>query len=102
MFVIRVFCNQGMSTSLVVNKMREAAKKAGEEADIAAFPINEIESHIKDADCVLLGPQVGYMKAKTQSFCQGKGIPADVIPMVDYGMCNGENIYKFAKKLAGK
>ena len=40
--VIRLFCAAGMSTSLLVTKMQEAAKEKGKEADIAAFPIQEI------------------------------------------------------------
>ena len=28
------------------------------------------------------------------------GVPVDVIPMQDYGMCNGMNVLKFAYKLA--
>lgn len=102
MLVIRLFCNQGMSTSLLVSKMREAAEKKGMEADIAAFPANEMADRIEGIDCALLGPQVGYMKGKAAAVCQPKGVPVDVIPMADYGMCNGEKVLQFAVKLAGK
>lgn len=102
MLTIRLFCNQGMSTSLLVNKMREAAAKKGIEVDIAAFPANEMEDRINGIDCALLGPQVGYLKAKATKTCGAKGVPVDVIPMTDYGMCNGEKVLAFAQKLAGK
>lgn len=102
MLVIRLFCNQGMSTSLLVSKMRDAAEKSGIEADIAAFPANELADRIQGIDCALLGPQVGYMKAKATTVCSAAGIPIDVIPMTDYGMCNGEKVLQFAIKLAGK
>lgn len=102
MLVIRLFCNQGMSTSLLVSKMREAAEKKGMEADIAAFPANEMADRIEGIDCALLGPQVGYMKGKAAAVCRPKGVPVDVIPMTDYGMCNGEKVLQFAVKLAGK
>ena len=36
MFKIRLFCAAGMSTSLLVTKMREAAKAMGMEADSEA------------------------------------------------------------------
>ena len=61
MLVIRLFCNQGMSTSLLVSKMNEAAEKQGLEVDIAAYPANEMDSRIDGVDCALLGPQVGYL-----------------------------------------
>lgn len=102
MFKIRLFCNQGMSTSLLVTKMREAAAKKGMEVDIAAFPANEMSDRIEGIDCALLGPQVGYMKKKAKQICDAKGVPVDVIPMADYGMCNGAGVLEFAAKLAGR
>ena len=36
-------CNQGMSTSMLVKKMREAAAKNGVDVQIDAYPISEIE-----------------------------------------------------------
>ncbi|MBR2804645.1 MAG: PTS sugar transporter subunit IIB, partial [Eggerthellaceae bacterium] len=39
MLVIRLFCAAGMSTSLLVRKMEEAAKAEGTEVDIVAYPV---------------------------------------------------------------
>ena len=102
MLVIRLFCNEGMSTSLLVQKMKEAAERRGDQTDIKAYPIHVIEQYIQGANCALLGPQVAYMKSKAAKACEKSGVPMDVIPMVDYGMCNGEKVLAFAKKLAGK
>lgn len=102
MLVIRLFCNQGMSTSLLVSKMKEAAEKQGVEVDIAAHPANEMENRLDGVDCALLGPQVGYLKSKAAKICEAKGVPLDVIPMIDYGTCNGEKVLDFAKALAQK
>ena len=49
-----------------------------------------------------LGPQVGYTLGKAKKICEPKGIPVEVIPMVDYGMMNGAKVLDFALKLAGK
>lgn len=100
--VIRLFCANGMSTSLLVNKMRESAKQEGMEADIQAFPIAELNSRLSGVDCALLGPQVAYKKAEAAKICSEAGVPVDVIPMMDYGTCNGKNVLQFAKNLAGK
>ena len=100
MLVIRLFCNEGMSTSLLVTKMRLAATNQGIDADIAAYPVSELADRIEGIDCALLGPQVAYLKDKAQKSCQSKGIPMDVIPMIDYGMCNGAKVLEFARKLA--
>ena len=102
MLIIRLFCNQGMSTSLLVAKMRESAEKQGLEADIAAFPANEMDDRVEGIDCALLGPQVGYLKNKAIKICEKYHVPVDVIPMADYGLCNGEKVLDFARKLAAK
>ena len=41
--VIRLFCAAGMSTSVLVKKMQEAAKEKGKDADIAIFSGNPME-----------------------------------------------------------
>ena len=98
--VIRLFCAAGMSTSLLVKKMEEAAKEKGKDVDIVAYPFTEMERVIEGVDVALLGPQVGYQLARAKEICDPKGVPVDVIPMQDYGMCNGMNVLKFAYKLA--
>ncbi len=100
MLTIRLFCAAGMSTSLLVRKMQEAAKERGIEADIVAYPVNEMEDRLDGVDVALLGPQVGFMKAQKQKAAASRGIPCDVIPMADYGMVNGKNVLDFALKLA--
>ena len=101
MLTIRLFCAAGMSTSLLVRKMIEAAEAEGTEVDIVAYPVGEMDQHLDGVDCALLGPQVGYMKAQMQKTAAAKGVPCDVIPMADYGMVNGKNVLAFAKKLIG-
>ncbi len=98
--IIRLFCAAGMSTSLLVSKMQEAAKEKGKDADIAAYPITELERMVEQIDVALLGPQVGFQLAKAKAVCEPKGVPVDVIPMNDYGMCNGMNVLKLAYKMA--
>lgn len=100
MLTVRLFCNQGMSTSLLVNKMKEAVVSDGLELDVAAYPASEFDERIKGIDVALLGPQVGYLKGKLEPVAKAAGVPMDVVPMVDYGMCNGANVLAFARKLA--
>ena len=102
MITIRLFCAAGMSTSLLVSKMKAAANGKGIEVDIEAFPEGQMDKRLDSVDVALLGPQVGYTIAKARKLCEPKGIPVDVIPMVDYGMMNGEKVLEFALKLSGK
>jgi PTS system cellobiose-specific IIB component len=97
--VINLFCAAGMSTSVLVKKMQEAAKEKGKDAQIAAYPFSEMDQHLDETDVALLGPQVGFNLGKAKEMCDPRGIPVDVIPSADYGMCNGMNVLKFAYKL---
>ncbi|BBK78093.1 PTS sugar transporter subunit IIB [Clostridium butyricum] len=96
MITIKLFCASGMSTSVLVNKMKDAAKAKGVEADIAAFPESQMDKHLESMDVALLGPQVGYRLANAKALCGPKGIPVEVIPMVDYGMMNGAKVLDLA------
>lgn len=53
-------CAAGMSTSLLVNRMKEAAETKEIEFQIEAHPIGQIEKYGEAADDILLGPQVRY------------------------------------------
>lgn len=102
MVTIRLFCAAGMSTSLLVNKMKEAAKAKEIEVDIEAFPEGQMDKHLDGVDIALLGPQIGYTIGKAKKVCEPLGIPVEVIPMIDYGMMNGGKVLDFALKLAEK
>ena len=103
MLKIRLFCAGGMSTSLLVRKMEAAAAEEGIEVDIIAHGVGSIDREIDDTvDCVLIGPQVGYQKAQVKKVCDQYGVPMEVIPMADYGMVNGKNVFALAKRLAAQ
>ena len=53
-------CAAGMSTSLLVNRMKEAAETKQIEFQIEAHPVGQIEKYGEAADVILLGPQVRY------------------------------------------
>ena len=93
---IKLFCSAGMSTGVLVKKMQEAAKKRGLDCFIAAYPEGELENHVDDCDVALLGPQVRFMIDKAKSVCEPKNVPVEVIPMMDYGMMNGEKVLDLA------
>ena len=89
---IVLICSAGMSTSLLVNKMKEYCEKVNYNANINAYGMAEIDQYVPDADIILLGPQVRFNLGKIQSQFPDKEI--QVIEMVDYGMMNGEKVMK--------
>ena len=102
MIKIRLFCAAGMSTSLLVNKIKAAAKEKGLEADIEAAGETKMNEETDGIDVALLGPQIRYKLSAAKKICDPKGVPVDVIPMTDYGTMNGKKVLEFALKLAGK
>ena len=55
---IVLFCAGGMSTSMMVKKMEASAKEQGYECTISAHALSEAQTYGKDADAILVGPQV--------------------------------------------
>lgn len=101
---IMLVCAAGMSTSLMVSKMKKSAEAKGIEADIFAISAGEADSYLaeKKVDVLLLGPQVRFMKAEFEKKVVPLGIALDVIQMTDYGMMNGEKVLDQALKLIDK
>ena len=90
----------GMSTSLLVTKMNNAAKEMGIEAEINALPVAECSSKIDEVDIVLLGPQVRFQKPVVEKLAKGR-IPVEVIDMRAYGLMDGKSILKSAVEKIG-
>lgn len=106
MKTIMLNCMAGMSTSLLVTSMDKEAKSEGFQADIFACPTSDALKHIKKEkiDCILLGPQVGYMRTDLEKQIKeiGKKIPLDVMDMQAYGTMNGKKILAQAKSMMNK
>lgn len=95
---ILLVCAAGMSTSLLVNKMKEAAKQKGVEVNINALPVSECGKVVDTVDIVLLGPQVRFQKPQVEALVKGR-IPVEVIDMRYYGTMNGQAILEKALEL---
>jgi PTS system cellobiose-specific IIB component len=96
---IVLLCAAGMSTSLLVSKMKQYAEKIGYEAEISAHPVAEASQRGAKADIIMLGPQVRYEQKKIESMVK---CPVVAIDMQDYGMMNGKNVVEMAKKILGE
>lgn len=96
---IMLVCAAGMSTSLLVLKMKKVVRDQRLDIDIVALPLTEVEDYAQThpVNLILLGPQVEYQLMYFQEIFQNK-IPIEVISMKDYGMMDGEKILILAKK----
>ncbi|MCI8701267.1 MAG: PTS sugar transporter subunit IIB [Turicibacter sp.] len=96
---ILLACSSGMSTSLLVNKMKEAAQSQGIQAEIWAVGQSEVEKEMEKADVLLFGPQMRFLKSKFAPKGQALNIPVEVIAPVSYGRCDGNAVLKQAIEL---
>jgi len=93
---ILLVCAGGMSTGLLMNKMKVYWQQQGKELSINAVGLGEYEDVYKDYDIIMVGPQVGYRLAQIKA---DTGLPCDIIPSFDYAIANCPNIMKLAEKL---
>lgn len=98
---IYLFCNAGMSTSMLASKMQGVADQHNIPVKVAAFPHYKLGDIIDTdrPDCILLGPQVKFMYDETVSRYGSENIPIAVIDAGAYGMMDGEKVLKTAIKL---
>ncbi|WP_302373346.1 PTS sugar transporter subunit IIB [Enterococcus asini] len=98
---IMLVCAAGMSTSMLVTKMQNAAKEKGLDAEILAVAASEADKKLasQTIDVVLLGPQVRFMAKQFQEKLEPLKIPVEVINMADYGMMNGAKVLEQAVQM---
>lgn len=96
---IVLFCSAGMSTSVMVRKMEEAAKAMNYDCKIAAYSVSEATTYGPDADIILLGPQIRFNLNKVRGLLPGKIV--EVIDMRAYGMLDGKGVINFVKQKLG-
>lgn len=89
-----------MSTSLLVEKMKQAAPDKGIDLTISARSVDDISENIADVNVILLGPQVRFKQKQVEKLVNKK-IPVGVIDMSAYGTMNGERVMEHAISILG-
>lgn len=80
-------CQLGMSSSLLIEKMKKAAKEIDIDLEVILCSINEAKNI--DADVIMLAPQVHYA---FDDLIQRK-IPIGKINIRHYGLIDGEAVF---------
>jgi cellobiose PTS system EIIB component len=93
---IILVCSAGMSTSMLVQRMRKAAEEKGITAVIHATSEADLVNHFDQTDVILVGPQVRYLAPKIREKAIPLGIQVEVIDSMAYGMMNGEKVFQQA------
>lgn len=95
---VYLFCNAGMSTSLLASKMQTVADSHKLPIEVKAFSDSKMDSVVQEfnPDVILLGPQIKYKFEETKAKYVGSGVPVEVIDLEDYGKVDGERVLKKA------
>lgn len=96
---IALICYAGMSTSLLVNRMKKVAVEEGLAVEIEAYSASEVHDVLDDANVILLGPQARYALDEVNSIAAPRQIPVAVIDNVLYGTMNAKGVLDKALQL---
>lgn len=99
---ILLACNLGMSTSLLVEKIKEEAKKQNIDAEVDAVPFDKVVLSADNTDILLLGPQVRYLVSKFKDQFGDKIPVIEAMNMSDYALLKADHILKDAMDLYNK
>ncbi|MFV0393036.1 MAG: PTS transporter subunit EIIC [Coprobacillaceae bacterium] len=90
---ILLCCAVGMSSSILVKTMRQAAKELGQDQyKIASVDIGQIARYISRVDMVLIAPQLAYEYDRISLLAKQYHIPVFVIDCDDYGNMDGKTV----------
>ena len=92
-------CVSGMSTSMLVNRMRAVAKENNVPVEIDAVGVEKFSEAIKTYDVALLGPQIKFKYDEFVKIAATVNKKVQVIDSVDYGKMDGKKVLSDAIKL---
>ena len=93
---IIIICAAGMSSSLIVEKMKAIAPEGTSvEYSVGMDAIRDLSGY----DVLLVGPQLRYKKDKIKEAADKANIPYGFIDMVQYGRVMAKEIYEQAVAL---
>lgn len=95
---ILLCCNAGMSSSILVKKIRDVAEKTGEDIEVSAVANASIKNEVGKWDVCLVGPQLIYA---VDSIHKQLNIPVASIESRLYAMADGAAVIEMAKKMLG-
>lgn len=95
---ILLCCNAGMSSSILVSKIREAGEKRGMDITIKAVANSSIKDQVGLWDVCLVGPQLIYA---VPSIKQQLHIPVASVEPRTYALADGDQALDFAISLLG-
>lgn len=93
---ILLVCAGGLSTGLLIRKLKAYWQELGEPLTIASAGLADYDQASQNADVILVGPQVAYRLEEIRKISQK---PCAAIDSTDYALGRCDNIYTLAQSL---
>lgn len=92
---VLLVCNAGVSTGIMAKKMQDLR---GDSIQVSACPSGDYIENSKDADVILIGPQIRFMADEIKS---NVSIPVMVMDFRKYGLMDAKGILEDMDQLLG-
>lgn len=93
-------CAGGLSTTMLMNAMKETVKNSAKlndaDFDFIAIPVDTLESEAENCDVLVLGPQVAHKLDAVKPIIEPRNIPYVVVDQETYGKMDGATVMKQA------
>lgn len=92
MIRVLIVCSWGMSTSLLVDSMLEAAAGLKCELSVEALSAGEYAGQIDECDIILIAPQIRHLRKSIEKLAASAGKPVALIEPFHYATMNGRAV----------
>lgn|SRR5699024_3482857 len=93
-------CSGGMSSAIVVDALKEEAKKHNQELKVKAIGSSEVAAELENQwDVVMVAPQIKHRFDKIKEQSDEAGVPCGPIPPQGYTPLGGPTLYKVLNEL---
>lgn len=92
MIRVLIVCSWGMSTSLLVDSMLEAAAIMQYAVSVEALSAGEYMGQIDTCDIVLIAPQIRHLRKSIEKLAASAGKPVALIEPFHYATMNGKAV----------
>lgn len=96
---ILLCCGGGISSGMLAQRCRKAAKKNGIDATIDAKSESQVNDYLSKVDVLLLAPHYEVELEKFKKLAEPKNVKVAVIPRDIYGMTDGDRLIELAEKM---
>jgi len=99
MIRVLIVCSWGMSTSLLVDSMLEAAAERNCDLRIEALSAGEYVARVDECDVVLIAPQIRHLRKSIEKLAAAAGKPVAMIEPFHYATMNGRAVLEQVLRL---